>query len=259
MRKLVLAAALCTLSSLTALAAENPWAGTWKLNPAKSHFTGETFTYSRSANGMMHYSDGSSDAYDFAPDGHDYPTPFGGTVTVTGESPDAWKIVHKRDGKVLDTDNFSLSPDSKTLTVKSTGTKPDGTDFNDEATFVRVSGAKGPEGKWKSTKVTISAPGTWVISFPAADTIRWDIPDYKESVEGKTDGSDMAISGPTAPKNMTLAVKLVGKKISYTVKHDGKPIGHGDITLAANSKVATDVSWNEGKQTEKTSAVFEKQ
>ena len=259
MRKLILAAALCTLTSLPALAADSPWAGTWKLDPARSHFTGETFTYSRSANGMMHYSNGSSENYDFAPDGKDYPTGFDGVVAVTGKGPTAWQEVFKRNGATLSTGEFSLSPDEKTLSATFTGTKPDGTTFNNEETYTRVSGTKGPEGKWKSTKVNISAPGSWIISFPSADTIKWDIPDYKETVEGKTDGSDLPISGPTAPKNMTLAVKLTGKKISYTVKHEGKPIGRGNVTLSADGKAATDVSWNEGKLNEKTSAVFEKQ
>jgi hypothetical protein len=60
MRKLLLTAAVLALSALSVRAADSPWAGNWKLDPAKSKFTGETFTWSKTANGMYHYSDGSN-------------------------------------------------------------------------------------------------------------------------------------------------------------------------------------------------------
>jgi hypothetical protein len=45
MKKLLLACVLALVSTMPTLAADNPWIGTWKLDPAKSHFTGDTFTY----------------------------------------------------------------------------------------------------------------------------------------------------------------------------------------------------------------------
>jgi hypothetical protein len=58
MKKLLLVCALTIFAVLPALAADSPWIGNWKLDPAKSHFIGDTFTYSKAANGMMHFSDG---------------------------------------------------------------------------------------------------------------------------------------------------------------------------------------------------------
>src|ERR1700719_3316258 len=72
MRKLLLAVALLAVPALSAAAANDPWTGTWKLDPAKSHFTGDTFTYSKLANGLMHYSNGSTQGFDFGIDGKEY-------------------------------------------------------------------------------------------------------------------------------------------------------------------------------------------
>ena len=70
---------LRTLSSVCLLVfaafpalAQSPWNGTWKLNQARSHMTGDTFTLTK-AGGKYHY-DGGSVQYDYACDGKDYPT-----------------------------------------------------------------------------------------------------------------------------------------------------------------------------------------
>jgi len=63
---------LCSLLALpagAASAADSPWNGTWKLDEAKSQFTGGTMTFSKGAGDMLHFSDGSTTDYDFAIDG----------------------------------------------------------------------------------------------------------------------------------------------------------------------------------------------
>jgi len=131
MRKLLLAAALVVLPVVSALGAGNPWVGTWKLDLAKSMFTGDTFTYSKSANGLYHYSDGSTDAFDFGIDGKEYPAMYGQVVTWTADGDHAWNSVWKLKGKVLDNVHRQLSVDGKTLTITDSGTKPDGSTFHE--------------------------------------------------------------------------------------------------------------------------------
>ena len=133
MRTPALSPALFALT-LSAFAADSPWSGTWKLDPAKSKFTGDTFTFSRSADGMMHYSNGADITYAFAPDGREYPGPFGSVEIVTAKSPLSWTRTVKRDGVVLSTDDYTLAPDQKGLAIHYSGTKPDGTSFADAAT-----------------------------------------------------------------------------------------------------------------------------
>ena len=66
------ACALLALVAGTAAAADSPWNGTWKLDAAKSHLTGQTFTYSKGPGEMLHYEDGSTASFDFGLDGKEY-------------------------------------------------------------------------------------------------------------------------------------------------------------------------------------------
>jgi len=155
MRKLLLVSAFLVLPALSAFAADSPWVGTWKLDLAKSKFTGDTFTYSKSENGLFHYSDGSSTSFDFGVDGKEYKTAFGQTGTWTAAGANAWDSVTKLNGSVLNNEHSQLSPDGKTLTITDSGTKPDGSTFKDEAVYTRVTGTAGFIGKWRSTKVSV--------------------------------------------------------------------------------------------------------
>jgi hypothetical protein len=260
MKKFLLAAALAVLPVVAAFGADNPWVGTWKLDVSKSKFTGDTFTYSQSASGLYHYSDGSTEEYDFGIDGKEYPAPYGRVVAWTAAGDNAWNTVWKLNGTVLDNVHRVLTADGKTLTITDDGKRPDGSTFHDETVYARISGKTGLVGKWKSTKVTISEPDSITISSPAAGSIRWEIPQYKQTLEGKTDGSDIPVSGPTVPAGLTVSIKGVSsRKQGYTVKVGGKPINFGMQTLSADGKTLTDVSWSPGKESEKSTGVFEKQ
>jgi hypothetical protein len=260
MKKLLLVCALTVFAALPALAADNPWVGTWTLDLNKSQFTGDTFTYSKAANGMMHFSDGSIVNFDFAVDGKEYKTVYDRTTTWTSGGDNAWDTVMKANGKVLGNSHRQLSSDGKTLTITGTGTRPDGTAFKDVTIYTRVTGTTGLTGKWRSTKVTISAPDSFVISTPSPGIMHWDIPAYKETVQGKFDGTDLPITGPDVPAGLTLAVKRISPtKLSYIVKGNGKPDSYGVQTLAADGKSFTDISWSAGKPTEKGTGVYVKQ
>lgn len=260
MKRLLLACALVAFAALPALAADSPWVGTWKLDTAKSHFTGETFTYSKAADGMMHFSDGSTISYDFGIDGKDYKTHDNRTVSWTPDGDHAWDSVAKADDTVLAKVHRELSANGKTLTVTATGTQPDGTSFNDVSVYTRETGSKGLEGKWRSTKVTISSPDTIIVGPSEPGTINWEMPGFKETVSGKTDGSDLPITGPIVPPGLTVAIKMDSpRKLSYTVKVNGKDQAYGIQTLAADGKSLTDVSWDAGKTSEKQTGFYAKQ
>jgi hypothetical protein len=258
MKRLLLSLAL--LSTPVVFAAENPWVGTWKLDTSKSHFTGDTFTYSKNASGMMHYSDGSTVSYDFGIDGKEYKTPYDRTVTWTAAGPGAWDTVSKMNGKVLANVHRELSADDKTLTITSSGTKPDGSTFKDKTVYTRVTGTTGLEGKWRSTKVDISAPDNYVIVETSPGIYKWTIPSYKAAFEGKADGTDRTLTGPTIPSGLTLSWKQVSPtEMKYVEKLNGKPDAIGLQTMASDKKSFTEVSWTPGKESEKSTAVYVKQ
>jgi hypothetical protein len=260
MKKIMLAIAVVALSAVSAAAADNPWTGKWKLDLTKSDFAGDTFTYSQAANGMYHFSDGSTVSFDFGIDGKEYPTVYGYSGIWTAGGDKAWDSVSKFKGKVTDKSHAEISPDGKTLTFKDTGTKPDGSTFSNTSVYTRLSGTTGLTGKWKSTKINISAPDELIVTSPSEGVLRWEDPQYKSSMQGKLDGSDIAVTGPTVPAKVTQAFKIDSpSKLSYTVKVDGKIVGLGTQTISPDGKTFSDVSWNPGKESEKSKSVYNKQ
>ena len=190
---------ICSLLALpagAAVAADSPWNGTWKLDPQRSHLTGQTFTFSRGPGGMLHYEDGSTASYDFALDGKSYKTWANRTTAWTAAGHDTWDTVTRADGTVRSKGRVVLSGDGKTLTMTFTGTRPDGKEFRDRDVFARVTGTDGLIGTWRGTQVSgPSGPQTFVISSPAPGFLHFDIPDMQASAEGRADGTDHPVTG----------------------------------------------------------------
>jgi hypothetical protein len=245
----------------SALAVDSPWSGTWKLDPARSHFTGDTFTVTQGPGNMLHYADGSTASYDFGVDGKEYKTWANRTTTWTPTGKNSWDTVTKVDGRTLVKAHQQLSADGKTLSSTYTGTRPDGTAFHDEEVFARASGGEGLIGTWRAIKVSEpDAPHEYVISSPAPGVLRFEVPDMKASAEGRTDGSDNPLTAPNMPPGMTISWEMPSPtKIKYVMKVNGKTDNLGEQTLAADGKSFSDVNWNPGKENEKTTGVYVKQ
>lgn len=246
--------------ALPAFAADNPWFGTWKLNVAKSHMTGDTFTYTKGADGMDEYSNGPV-SFKFTANGIDY-TVFGdATMNWVSTGPNEWKETDKLKGTVTGTADIKMTPDCKTMTITNMANRPDGTTTHDVSVYTKVKSDGCLEGTWKSTKVSQSAPSDFVISQGSSpDAWKWEIAAWKETVEGKPDGSDLAISGPQVVSGMTVAFKADGThKIGFQVKNNGKVIEEGEQVLAPNGKSFTETDWTPGKEKEKQTYVFDKQ
>jgi hypothetical protein len=73
-RTTLLVAVLLGMSPALLRADDPPYAGTWKLNPAKSDFGEQTVTYEETGSGEMKVT-GDGQSYTFKADGKDYPTP----------------------------------------------------------------------------------------------------------------------------------------------------------------------------------------
>jgi hypothetical protein len=261
MKTTLIVCALLTLPIGAAFAADSPWNGTWKLDQAKSQFTGGTMTVSKGAGNTLHFSDGSTTEFDFALDGKERKAWANRTAIWTAPGKNTWDTVIKADGKVLATGHRTLSEDGMTLTETWTGTRPDGSAFREEDVLTRTSGTDGLVGSWRVTKVTGGGgPQEFVISVPAPGSVHYEIPDMKVSVAGRTDGSDIPLKGPTTPPGMTIAFQsLTPTKMRYVMKIDGKTDNIGEQTLAADGHSFTDVNWSPGKEGEKTTGVYIKQ
>ncbi len=246
-------------SAVVALvAAQSPFVGTWKLNVSKSQFTGTTVTYEHLPSGEMQVT-AEGQSYKFRTDGKEYAAPFGMTATWKQVDPTTWETTYKLKDTVLATDTIRVSAGAKTLTVNSRGKAPDGTSFDNSTEYARVSGGPGLAGRWKSTKVSISAQEIVEIGPYEGDGIAWSIPAYKASVNLKFDGKDYPAVGPTVPPNFTLAATMKGpRSFDLVEKASGKVVYRGTYTLSADGKTLTAVSSPEGSN-EKVTAVYDRQ
>lgn len=145
--------ALSLVASETLLAQENPFVGTWKLNLAKSKFTGtpapksETRTVVAQGNGeQVSYdgiaADGSPISYSYTTnlDGKDVPysgnQPFGAdTIAVTRVDANTVKAVLKKGGKTLVTTKSLVSKDGKVTTNTQKGANAQGQPINQVAVW----------------------------------------------------------------------------------------------------------------------------
>src|SRR5689334_4796988 len=151
---------LCAFAAASVLnAADLPYAGKWKMNPAKSDFGGTTFTYTSLPSGEWEYSaDGQT--YKFRMDQKDYPDGMGSTASWKPLDAATWQTVWKLNGKLLFTDTLKLTADAKNLTINTKGTKPNGNPIDTTTAAQRISGGPGLAGKWKTSNVKTSSPSS---------------------------------------------------------------------------------------------------
>ena len=255
------ACAALVISSVAApaLAADSPWNGTWKLNEAKSNFTGNTFTYSMNPNGTLHYSNGSNVSFNFACDGKDYPSVADRTISCTKADGATYDFTYKAAGKVLGTSVTVISSDGKSITDTYKATKPDGTSFTTTTTSARVSGTAGLAGEWKDTKSASTSASIMTIAV-TGDSFHFAYPEWKQGATVKLDGTYAPFTGAQVPEGVTVSYKAVSPtQLNGGTKLNGKLWSEDTMTLSADGKTITDVSWSPGKPNEKTTAVYDKQ
>jgi hypothetical protein len=224
----------------TVMGAELPYAGKWKMNPAKSDFGQATLTYEQLPSGEMQATS-FGQSFKFKMDGRDYPNPFGNTVAWKSLSATSWESTWKLKGKVLYTDTVTLSSDGKTLTVNSKGTKPNGETIDDTTVFQRVSGGPGLAGKWRTKNVKSGAPELLELTPSGTDGLTYKVVDISLVCETKLDGKDYPCTGPTLSSGWTVALTKSGaRSFDWTAKMNGKVVSKGRYTVSADGKTLTE-------------------
>lgn len=229
------------LSCATTLAlAQNPFAGTWKVDYSKSHVTGQTISFTPEAGGKVHVT-APNETYTFKPDGADTKNSFGDTVQWKQIDDNTWKEFTK-EGSMVVTDTWTLGSDGKTLQDSVSGTRPNGQEMNETETYTRITPGKGFFGKWRSAKIENSTPTSAQIEANGDNGIIWHIPEIKASVNLTFDGKEAAPTGPTVPDGLTLAATKIGpRSFELTEKVKGKIIFRGRYTVSADGKTMTEV------------------
>jgi hypothetical protein len=245
--------------SFTVAAADSPWDGTWKLNPAKSKLTGYTFSYKAMPGGKLQYTNGAQFAATFACDGKTYPILGTDTIVCTTPSAAEYDYTFATAGKTTELAVLKLSPDGKYIGETEKELHPDGTSSTDSSTYTRVGEGTGLVGAWKQTDVKINAPNAFTYkSFDGGVDIAY--PTYKETIHLTFDGKPSNLEGPTvSPGTTVIAVSAGPLSYTETDKLGERVLGLAKTTVSADGKTMTTVSWDPGKESEASTYVYEKQ
>jgi hypothetical protein len=243
----------CALAS-----AQSAFVGSWKLNQAKSHLTGDTVTYSATADGAIKETSAAG-SFTFKTDGRPYTTPFDSTVTWKQTGPSTWNTEDRHNDMLLSTNMIQVSGDGKTMTVVSTGTNPDGKGFHDTEVLTRIEGSNGLMGTWKSEKVKSSTSPMMEFAANGPDGIAWILPEIKAKLDLTFDGKDVAPVGPTVPAGLTIsATKNSARSFNFVEKMNGKALFKGTLTVSKDGKTLTNVS-SAVQESNKRTAVYDKE
>jgi hypothetical protein len=254
----LLSLALAAFFAATLSAATDPFVGTWKLNPAKSKFTGEQLKIEDLGQNRYKIS-GGIDSDTLTADGSDQPIRYGRTESITKQAANVWKVVQKQDGKVLSAATWTLSADGKTLAVKGTDNKPDGTTSDYEVAVKRVGSGSGFAGTWETTDVKFTSPNEYVITSYQGDGLTFSTPAYKEVLNMKFDGKDYPSSGPNVPAGaVTSGRRVNASTLDTTGKIKDKVTDHTTFTVSTDGKTMT-LTIHETGQAKALTAVYDKQ
>jgi len=242
-----------------ALSASNdPFVGEWKLNPSKSKLIDEMKVESAGGNKYA-FDFGGGHPEAIAADGTDQPGLGGTTLSVTVERPDAWKVVRKKDGRMLLTANWALSKDGNTLTDDYTEIGPDGKGSTVNYVYKRTAGTSGFAGTWESTSLTINFEFVLKVQPYEGDGLS-----IIDSTEGVTtnfefDGKDYPKAGPNAEKGSASSARRVNlHTVEITDKVNGKTASTRQIELSSDLKTLTMTLHPAGRR-EPNILVFERQ
>jgi hypothetical protein len=227
---------LCVLAAAGALvAADLPYAGTWKMNLAKSDLGGTTVTYEKLPSGEWQ-STADGQPYKFKMDGKDYNDGLGNTAAWKTIDANTWQTTWKLNGKVLNTDTLKVGTDGS-LVVNAKGTRPNGEALDDTTTFQRVSGSAGLEGKWKTKNVKSGSPAVVELVPSGSNGLSFKEPANGLTCDARMDGKDYPCTGPTLAPGWTVTMAKAGaRSLDLMVKKDGKPFFKILYTVAEDGK-----------------------
>jgi hypothetical protein len=246
MRRNDLAVAGLTLVLISPLAAQNPFVGKWKVDPAKSQLTGsrDSVTAAGPNTWMFRYG---AFSWTVNADGTDQPTPFG-TTAMKVVSPSTWQLTYKSNGKPTGTETWVLSADGKSMTRTFAGAQENGEPFRSVTTLKRVAGGSGFEGTWESTEVQMTFKEV-DITPNGDDGVTVRLPEDGTTYSLKFDGKDYPEQGSRIPAGTTVSARRVGaREVQATTKLNGKAFDHEVWEVSPDGTTFTYIQHDEGAE-----------
>lgn len=218
-RTLVLLA-LCLMAG-SLWAQDSPFVGDWKLNPSRSKLTDEMKVISLGGN--KYSFDFSGDTESITVDGTDQPGTSGTTLAVSEDAPDHWKVVRKKDGKVVITGLWTLK-DGK-LMDHFTAVQPDGGTTSLDYVYERNGAGEGFAGDWVSTTEQVNSVFVIQVRPFEGDGLSFITPGGGGTQDVKFDGKD--------------AKRVNEHTLELTNRKNGEVAGTNDMTVSDDGKTLT--------------------
>lgn len=220
-------------------AANDPFVGEWKLNPAKSKLTDVMKVASVGGNKYA-FDFGGGSAETIVVDGTDQPGIEGTTLAVTSAGPGSWKVVRKKNGHVLVTGNWELSKDGKTLKDDFTFFGPEGKSSNVKYVYERTAGTSGFAGTWEGSSETVDAVFVLKVEPYEGDGLSFVNSLDKSARNLKFDGKDYPKVGPNvSPGSVSSGRRVNEHSLELTDKAEGKIVDTRQIELSSDTKTLT--------------------
>ena len=239
MKRIYLLFAFAFLATSALWAADDPFCGKWKINKEKSKFTGEQSKIEALGGNKYKWTNGNdTDTLTF--DGTDQPVKYGQTISMTPEGANSWKMVIKKDGRVLSTMTHTVSDDGKSQTIKGTSTRPDGSTSDFDVKLKRISGGPGIAGTWEDVDVKFTGPSEWEITPYEGDGLTFNNAAFKDTISMKFDGKDYEEKGPDVAAGSTSSGKRLDKHTLAVVdKVKGEVTDHTTFRTSPDGKTLT--------------------
>jgi hypothetical protein len=232
---------MAMVTAATAVA-QNPFAGTWKLNQEKSQLAGDTLKFGPAEGQAIELKAGGV-TYSFRVDGNNYAMPSGNLAVWRQTSPNSWTTEYRKpDGKLFSSDTWKISTDDKNLSVTTSGVKANGDLYTDTAEYERTAGSSGLMGGWKSTQVKLSSPDEFSIQESGLDGLILKVPAMKITCEASWDGKEVAVQGPDVPTGLRVAFSRTGPfSFRLVQKLNGSVVSSAVYTVSDDRGTMTEV------------------
>jgi hypothetical protein len=228
----LIASALVAFSG-NILGADEPFAGTWKLNTEHSQVNAFLEKIEDLGENKYRFTIGDS-VEEIVLDGQEHPTSYG-TWALKQEGPNKWTSVDKVNGKIYSTAVWTVSDDEKIFTSVTETPQADGSTARSEFKAKRLTGESGLVGSWGRMETKRRAPADWVIQPYEKDGLSFTSQSSKEHFSVKFDGKDYPDEGPSVPAGSTVSGRRLDER---TIELYGTT--KGTLTYSEHLQVSDD-------------------
>ena len=157
-------------------------------------------------------------------DGTDQPASGGTTLSVTADGPN-WKVVRKKDTRMLLTATWTLSKDGNSLNDDFTAFSQDGSPSNVKYVYARRAAGSGFAGRWVSVIATLNSAILLEVRPYESNGLSFIIPSQGQTLNANFDGSS--------------ARRLNARSLEIVRKSNGKITQTRQIELSPDLKTLT--------------------